>query len=56
MAEKFEKKNQTSALFSIQTPPDDWPDTLDHLIVGLDANKYTKLGKKSEILGDMYLV
>ena len=32
MAEKFErKKNQISALFSTQTPPDDWPDALDNL-------------------------
>ena len=49
--EKFErKKNQISALFSIQTPPDDWPDALDHLTIGLVANKYTKLGKTSENL------
>jgi hypothetical protein len=49
--EKFErKKNQISALFSTQTPPDDWPDALDHLTIGLVANKYTKLGKTSENL------
>ena len=43
--EKFErkKKNQISALLSTQTPPDDWPDTLDRLTIGLVANKYTKL-------------
>jgi hypothetical protein len=34
-----------SALFSTQTPPDDWPDA-----IGLVANKYTKLGKTSENL------
>jgi hypothetical protein len=46
--EKFEeKKNQISALFSTQTPPDDWPDAIDHLTIGLVANKYTKLGKTS---------
>ena len=49
--EKFErKKNQISALFSTQTPPDDWPDALDCLTIGLVANKYTKLGKTSENL------
>jgi hypothetical protein len=49
--EKFErKKNQISALFSTQTPPDDWPDSLDHLTIDLVANKYTKLGKTSENL------
>ena len=49
--EKFErKKNQISALFSTQTPPDDWPDALDYLTIGLVANKYTKLGKTSENL------
>ena len=49
--EKFErKKNQISALFSTQTPPDDWPDAIDHLTIGLVANKYTKLGKTSENL------
>ena len=45
--EKFErKKNQTSA----QRPPDDWLNALDHLAIGLVANKYTKLGKTSETL------
>ena len=42
--EKFEKEkksNQISALFSTQRPPDDWPDALDHLAIGLVANKYT---------------
>jgi hypothetical protein len=49
--EKFErKKNLFSALFSTQTPLDDWPDALDHLTIGLVANKYTKLGKTSENL------
>ena len=49
--EKLErKKNQISALFSTQRPPDDWPDALDHLTIGLVANKYTKLGKTSETL------
>ena len=49
--EKFERKrNQISALFSTQTPPDDWPDALDHLTIGLVANKYLKLGKTSENL------
>ena len=49
--EKFDrKKNQISALFSTQRPPDDWPDALDHIAIGLVANKYTKLGKTSETL------
>ena len=40
--EKFDrKKNQISALFSTQIPPDDWTDALDHLAIGLVANKYT---------------
>ncbi len=43
-------QDQISALFSTQRPPDDWPDALDHLAIGLVANKYTKLGKTSEIL------
>ena len=38
------------ALFSTQRPPDDWPDALDHLAIGLAANKCTKLEKISEIL------
>ena len=34
--EKFEgKKNQISALFSIQRPPDDWADALNHLVIAL---------------------
>ena len=58
--EKFErKKNQISALFSTQRPPDDWPDALDHLAIGLVDNKYTKLGKTCEnfllILGLSYI-
>ena len=49
--ENFErKKNQISALFSTQRPPDDWPDALDHLAIGLVANKCTKLEKTSESL------
>ena len=47
--EKFEKKNQISALFSTQTPPDDWPDAIAHLTIGLVANKCTKLRKTSQI-------
>ena len=38
-----EKKSQISALFLTQRPPDDWPDALDHLAIGLAANKCTKL-------------
>ena len=41
-----QNKNQIVVLFSTQRPPDDWPDTLDHLAIGLVANKYTKLAKK----------
>ena len=49
--EKFDrKKNQISALFSTQIPPDDWPDALDHLAIGLVAIRYAKLGKTREIL------
>ena len=43
-------QEQISALFSTQRPPDDWPDALDHLAIGLVANKYTKLGKTRENL------
>ena len=43
-------QEQISGLFSTQRPPDDWPDALDHLAIGLVANKYTKLGKTSENL------
>ena len=39
-----------SALFLTQRPPDDWPDALDILFIGLIANKCTKLEKISEIL------
>jgi hypothetical protein len=39
-----------SALFLTQRPPDDWPDALDHLAIGLVVNKCTKLAKISEIL------
>ena len=45
-----EKKNQISALFSTQTPPDNWPDVVVHLTIGLIANEYTKLGKTNENL------
>ena len=49
--EKFErKKNQISALFSTQRPPDDWADALDHLAIGLVTNKDKKLEKTSENL------
>ena len=49
--ENFErKKRQISALFFTQRPPDDWSDALDHLAIGLVANKYTKLGNRSENL------
>ena len=49
--EKFEgKKGQISVLFLPQRPLDDWPDALDHLAIGLVANKCTKLEKISEIL------
>ena len=44
------KKSQISALFLTQRPPDDWPDALDHLAIGLVTNKCTKLAKISEIL------
>ena len=42
------KKHQISVLFSTQRPPNGWPDALDHLDIGLVANKHTKLGKTSE--------
>jgi hypothetical protein len=49
--EKFERtKNQISALFSTQRPPDDWPDALEYLAIGLVAYKYAKLGKTNETL------
>jgi hypothetical protein len=48
---KYErKKNQISALFSTQRPPDDWPDALEHLAIGLVTNKDKKLEKTSENL------
>ena len=37
-------------MFSTQRPPDDWPNAIDHLVIGLVANKYKKLGKTSENL------
>ena len=46
MFEKFEKKTQIFSLVLNQ----DWPDALDHLAIGLVANKYTKLGKTNENL------
>ena len=45
---KYErKKNQISALFST---PDDWPDALEHLAIGLVTNKDKKLEKTSKNL------
>ena len=46
----WKKKSQILAPFLTQKPPDDWPDALDHLAIGLVANKCTKLAKISEIL------
>ena len=43
------KKNQISALFSTQRPPNDWPDALSRPLVVV-AKKYTKVGKTSENL------
>ena len=40
-----EKRSQITALFLTQRPPDNWPDALDHLDIGLVANKCTKLEK-----------
>jgi hypothetical protein len=49
--EKFErKKNQLCSQPRDLLSLDDWPDSLDHLAIGLVANKYTKLGKTSENL------
>ena len=36
-------KNQILALFLTKTPPDDWPDALDCLTLGLVANKLGKI-------------
>ena len=36
-----EKKNQNSALYSTQLPPDNWAGVLDHLAIGLVDTKYT---------------
>jgi hypothetical protein len=44
------KLAKIAALFSTQRPLDDWLDALDYLAIGLVANKYTKLGKRSENL------
>jgi hypothetical protein len=56
MAEKLnnlkkigKEKNQISALFSTQRPPDVWLDALDHLAIDLVANKYTELRKQEKI-------
>ena len=38
------------ALLLTQRPTDDWQDALDHLAIGLVANKCTELAKISEIL------
>ena len=47
MAKKFGRKTkQISALFLTQRPPDDWPDVLDNLAIGLVVNKYTNLEKQ----------
>ena len=47
--EKFgRKKGQISVLFLTQRPLDEWPNAVDHLAIGLVANKYTKFGKTSE--------
>jgi hypothetical protein len=35
----WKKKSQISTLFLNQRTPDDWPDALDHLAIGLIANK-----------------
>ena len=49
--EKYErKKGQISALFSTQTPSDDWPDAIDQLTIDLVAKRCTKLGKTGEHL------
>ena len=49
--EKFERKKiRFQPCSELKTPPDDWPDALDCLTIGLVANKYTKLGKTSETL------
>ena len=33
---KAEKLKKIPALFSTQRPPDDWPNALDHLAIGLE--------------------
>ena len=49
--ENFEREKKIRFQpFSIQTPPDDWPDALDYLTIGLVAHKYTKLGKTNKNL------
>ena len=47
---KFEKCEKKKSDFSPVLNPDDWPDALDCLTIGLLANKYTKHGKTSENL------
>ena len=44
-----------TVLFSTQRPPGDCPDALDHLAIGLVANRYTKLKKTSENLSGVVL-
>ena len=43
------KKAQDFSPILNPEPPDDWSDALDHLAIGLVANKCTKLSKISEI-------
>ena len=50
MAEKLNKFEKFEKDFSPVLNPDDWPDALDCLTIGLVANKYTKHGKISENL------
>ena len=40
---QIRKNSQKGTGTKTQRPPDDWPDALDHLAIGLVANKYTKL-------------
>ena len=43
------RKNFSPILNTPRLPPDDWPDSLDHLVIGLVANRYTKLEKQVKI-------